>query len=79
MCHGNKGELMSRSLLNFDKWQDYSASKKTEKAGMICKMLTKGAMPPKTIRDSKPELVPTKEQVAQICKWAESLKPPAKK
>ncbi len=74
MCHGNKGELLSKSLLNFDKWQDYSESKKIDRAGMICKMLTKGDMPPKSIRDSKPELVPTKAQIDQVCKWSELLK-----
>jgi|WetSurMetagenome_2_1015567.scaffolds.fasta_scaffold03232_5 hypothetical protein len=75
-CHGSKGELMSKSLLNFDKWQNYSDSKKIDKAAMICKMLTKGEMPPKAVRDSKPELVPTKEQVDAICKWASVLKAP---
>ncbi len=79
MCHSNKGEILSRSLLNFDRWKDYSESKRIEKAGLICKMVTKGDMPPKTIRDSKPELIPTKEQVEQICKWSESLKASGKK
>lgn len=74
-CHGNKGELLSKSLLNFDKWQGYSDSKKAEKAALICKMLTKGEMPPKMVRESHPELIPTSEQVVRICKWAESLKP----
>jgi hypothetical protein len=31
-------------------------------------------MPPKYVRDSKPELVLTKEQVDLVCKWAESVK-----
>jgi hypothetical protein len=30
-------------------------------------------MPPKSARDSKPELIPTKEQADLICKWAELL------
>lgn len=79
MCHGNNGEMFSRALLNFEKWQDYSDSKKIDKAGMICSKLTKGEMPPKSIRDSKPQLIPTKEQVSSICKWAESLKASAAK
>jgi mono/diheme cytochrome c family protein len=73
-CHGNNGELLSKSLLNFDKWKDYSSSKKAEKAAFICKKLTKGEMPPKMVRESHPELVPSSEQIAKICKWAESLK-----
>jgi hypothetical protein len=31
-------------------------------------------MPPKSVRNSKPELIPTKEQIDLICNWAESLK-----
>ena len=79
MCHGSKGEIMSKALLNFDKWQDYSDSKRSEKAGAICNKLTKGEMPPKSVRDSRPQLIPTKEQVSRICKWAESLKASAAK
>lgn len=73
-CHSNKGELYSKSMLNFDKWQDYSDSKKAEKAAMICSQLTKGTMPPKMVRDTRPDLVPTKEQTSMICKWAELVK-----
>jgi hypothetical protein len=31
-------------------------------------------MPPKSARESTPELIPTKEQFDLICIWAESIK-----
>jgi hypothetical protein len=74
-CHGINGRMMPMAKLNFSKWTEYSAAKGAEKASMICSVLTEGAMPPKSFRKSKPELVPTKEQVGLICKWAESIKP----
>lgn len=74
-CHGSKGKMMPMAKLNFSKWSGYGPAKEAEKASSICSVLTKGVMPPKSIRTSSPELIPTKEQIALICKWAESLKP----
>ena len=74
-CHGEKGGRMPTSKLAFFKWGEYDAATRSEKALSICSTVTKGTMPPKNIRDTKPELVLTKEQVDQVCKWAESLKP----
>jgi hypothetical protein len=37
-------------------------------------VLKKGAMPPKSVRETRPEIVPAKEQIEIIQKWAESLK-----
>jgi mono/diheme cytochrome c family protein len=73
-CHGDKGGRLPASRLNFSKWAGYGASKEAEKASLICSTLSKGAMPPKSVRDSKPELIPTKEQIDLVCKWADSLK-----
>lgn len=73
-CHGSNGGMMPLAKLNFPKWAEYGAAKESEKASRICSVLTKGSMPPKSARESKPELIPTKEQVELICKWAESLK-----
>jgi mono/diheme cytochrome c family protein len=74
-CHGNNGRILPMTKLNFSKWAEYGAAKEAEKASSICSVITKEIMPPKSIRKSKPELIPTKEQIALICKWAESLKP----
>jgi cytochrome c5 len=74
-CHGSKGRILPMAKLNFSKWAEYGAEKEADKASQICSVLTAEAMPPKSVRKSNPELIPTKEQIALICKWAESLKP----
>ena len=73
-CHWNDGKKMALSRVNFSKWSEYDAAKEAKKASLICSTLNKGKMPPRKVRKSVPEIVPTKEQVDLICKWAESLK-----
>jgi cytochrome c5 len=73
-CHGSNGKILPRTKLDFSKWTEYDAAEKAKKAYNICSELTEGFMPPKSIRKSKPELIPTKEQIKLICKWADSLK-----
>jgi hypothetical protein len=72
-CHTSTGGLMSREKLNFTKWADYSISKQKEKAEKMYTELKKGAMPPKNARETRPEIIPTADQVDIIKKWAESL------
>jgi hypothetical protein len=74
-CHGPDGGRFPHSRLNLSKWAGYGAEKEAEKAALICSTLSKGSMPPKSRRESQPELNPVKEQVDIICKWAESLNP----
>jgi mono/diheme cytochrome c family protein len=73
-CHGSQGGRLPGARLNFSRWKGYGAAKETEKASLICSAVRKGAMPPKLVRESKPENIPTKEQADLICKWAETLK-----
>jgi hypothetical protein len=73
-CHDNNGKIIARTKLNFSMWAEYSSAKEAEKASGICSELAKESMPPKSSRKSNPELIPTKEQIELICKWAESLK-----
>jgi mono/diheme cytochrome c family protein len=73
-CHGSNGGRFPKSRLNFSRWEGYGESKEAEKASSICSAVRKGIMPPKSARESKPELIPTKEQVDLICKWSEELK-----
>jgi mono/diheme cytochrome c family protein len=73
-CHGNNGGRLPKSRLYFSRWAGYGTAKEVEKASLICSSVRKGKMPPKSARNSKPELIPTKEQIDLICKWAESLK-----
>jgi len=72
-CHSVKGGLMSRSKLNLAEWTGYSPEKQKEKAAKMYSELNKGAMPPKSAREKRPDLIPTKEQVEIIKKWSESF------
>lgn len=76
-CHGSNGKMLPMAKLDFSKWNEYGAKKEAEKASKICSVLTEELMPPKSTRKSNPELIPTREQIELICKWAESLKPKA--
>lgn len=73
-CHGFKGGRFPKARLNFARWTEYSVSKEVEKSLLICSALRKGIMPPKSVRKARPEIIPTKEQIEMICKWAQSLK-----
>jgi hypothetical protein len=73
-CHGSQGGRLPGARLNFSRWNGYDAAKEAEKASLICSVIRKGIMPPKSVRDSKPENIPSKEQADLICKWAETLK-----
>ena len=72
-CHANDGNGMAKGRVNFSKWDSYSPEKQADKAKAICKVLTKGSMPPKGFCKSHPDDVPTKENVTAICKWAGSF------
>jgi mono/diheme cytochrome c family protein len=73
-CHGSQGGRLPGARLNFSRWKGYGAAKEAEKASLICSAVRKGIMPPKSVRESKPENIPTKEQAELICEWAEKLK-----
>ena len=73
-CHTSKGGLLSRVKLNFTEWTQYSPGKQMEKAEKMYSELKKGEMPPKSARETRPEIIPDKEQVDIIRKWAESFK-----
>jgi cytochrome c5 len=72
-CHATGGKSMAMAKVNFSDWDKYSPEKQAKKAAAICKMLTKGAMPPKSFRESHPDAVPTAAQKDMICKWSETL------
>jgi hypothetical protein len=74
-CHTNNGGLISRSKLNFSEWTRYSPKKQKERAEKMYEELNKSAMPPKSARQTRPEIIPSREQIEKIKKWADSLKP----
>lgn len=73
ICHGSDGGRLPTSRLNFSRWKGYGYAKEAEKAKLICSVLTKGIMPPRRLKESNPELIPTKDQVDLICTWADSF------
>ena len=74
-CHTNSGGLMSRAKLNFSEWTRYSLKKQKERAEKMYEELNKSAMPPKSARQTRPEIIPSGQQIETIKKWADSLKP----
>jgi Haem-binding domain len=72
-CHAEGGEKMAMSMVNISNWEKYSPEKQAEKAKKMCKMATKGKMPPKGFRTSNPDAVPTQADIKLLCDWAQSL------
>jgi uncharacterized membrane protein len=72
-CHSSEGGLMSRSKLNLTSWAEYTPEKQKEKADKMYTELKKGSMPPRKVKEAKPEIIPTAEQLEVIRIWAESL------
>jgi len=73
-CHATGGKALAMSKLNFSEWGQYDREKQMKKAAAMCKILTKGKMPPKSYVRDHPDGVPTKEQKEMVCKWAQELK-----
>lgn len=74
-CHGEGGRPNTLAKVDFSKWAEYDDTTKTAKAEAICKTMIEESMPPKYITKSNPEIIPSKEQIELVCKWAESFKP----
>ena len=72
-CHSAPGNGMAMMHIDLDKWDTYKPEKQAEKAGAMCKKVSKGGMPPKSFRSNNPDKVPTDAQVQVICNWAASL------
>jgi hypothetical protein len=72
-CHSSTGGMLSRGKLNFTEWTEYSLQTQKKKAAKMYKELKKEDMPPKSARESRPEKIPTKDQIAIIKKWSESF------
>jgi hypothetical protein len=72
-CHTSKGGLLSKGKLNFTEWTSYSPEKQKNRAEKMYSELKKGEMPPKSARQTRPEIIPTKEQIEIIKNWSESF------
>ena len=73
-CHTKPGETLALKKVNLGEWDKLSPEKQADKAQKMCDMVTKEKMPPNKFRKSNPNDIPTKEEIAVICEWAESLK-----
>jgi hypothetical protein len=71
-CHSGSN-IIASSHFNITKWAEYTSNEQVKKGTAICEIITKGDMPPKSVRNSKPEMIPTESQLAMICKWVNSL------
>jgi hypothetical protein len=72
-CHTSDGGMLSRGKLNFTEWTKYSVETQKKKAAKMYTVLKKDAMPPKSARETRPDIVPTKDQIEIIKKWSESF------
>jgi hypothetical protein len=73
-CHNDGGKVLAMSMWNFSSWDKYSAKKQSRKASSMCNAITKGKMPPASIKKVTPDKIPTAAQIEIVCKWANSLK-----
>jgi mono/diheme cytochrome c family protein len=73
-CHGLAGKSMALAHVKMAELDTYSPEKLAAKAKAMCKMVTKGKMPPKGYLKEHPEAKLTPEQVATICNWSSELK-----
>jgi cytochrome c5 len=74
-CHASGGKSIPMAKLNFSNWDNYKPGKQVKKAVAICKLISKGAMPPKLYREDNPEANLSAYQKELICKWSETFSP----
>ena len=71
-CHTKGGNGMAIMLMNLSNWDKFSPEKQAGKAKDMCKMVSKGKMPPMSFREKNPGGTPSQEEVKIICDWAQS-------
>ncbi|MCX6307232.1 MAG: heme-binding domain-containing protein [Bacteroidetes bacterium] len=72
-CHSEGGKGIAMMHLNLSDWNNISMEKQAGKAKEMCKMVSKGMMPKKKIREKQADGVPSQEEVKTICHWAQSI------
>ena len=69
-CHSSDARNKdAREALNFEKWDDYRATKKIGLLGDICELVEKNKMPPEKYLDRNPDRKLTEKQKKLICDW----------
>jgi cytochrome c5 len=72
-CHGEGGKSLALSHVKMAEWSSYSPEKQASKSDDMCKIVTKGKMPPKGYLKDHPEAALTPEQITTICNWSADL------
>lgn len=72
-CHTEGGKRKAMMLLNLSNWDKFSPKKQANKANDMCKIVSKGKMPPEVFREKNPGETPTKDEVKILCDWATSI------
>ena len=71
-CHSNDASNKKAKIaLNFDKWDDYKASKKVSKLDAICEVISKDKMPPEKYLKNDPGKALSDDQKVMLCKWTD--------
>jgi hypothetical protein len=72
-CHGPNGKGMALAHVKMAEWDAYSIEKQADKAADMCKMISKGKMPPKGYLSENPDRALNQAQIDSICAWSASL------
>ncbi|MFH0757587.1 MAG: heme-binding domain-containing protein [Bacteroidota bacterium] len=69
-CHSNEASnKKAQFVLNFNKWEEFKASKKISRLEDICALVEEGKMPPEKYVNNKPDRALSDSQKALICDW----------
>jgi hypothetical protein len=66
-CHAEGGNGMDLVHLNLSNRDEFSPKKQAGKAKDMCKLVSKGTVPPKSFREENPGAAPTKDEAKIIC------------
>jgi mono/diheme cytochrome c family protein len=72
-CHVEPGKKLALAFVNLSEWSGYSSRKQATKSKAMCRMVSKGKMPPKAYRKKNADFVLTKDDIKTICDWSASV------
>ena len=72
-CHGVGGGSFPLSMVDFSKWDQYTAVVQAKKAKTITQVVSNGSMPPQSFQKANPGAILLKDQIELIRKWSEAL------
>lgn len=72
-CHDEPGKRLALAFVNLSEWGNYSAKKQATKSKAMCRMVSKGKMPPKKYRNKNADFMLTEDDIKTICNWSAGL------